>query len=146
MNGDKKKKIILITIVLLVSILLIIIGALVGRKDDKDLSNYPEGTKLITNSRLQKEKCIDNICISDLHVYYVSKEGSVEFMLENKTDVKASGYYKIVLGNEQLIVYYEFDGNDKYKSKAGYSDIDLSKAKDYKFEKLTKEDEKTIVK
>ena len=146
MNGDKKKKIILITIVLLVSILLIIIGALVGRKDDKDLSNYHEGTKLITNSRLQKEKCIDNICISDLHVYYVSKEGSVEFMLENKKDVKTSGYYKIVLGDEQLIVYYEFDGKDKYKSKAGYSGIDLSKAKDYKFEKLTKEDEKTIVK
>ena len=146
MNGDKKKKIILITIFLLVSILLIIIGALVGRKDDKDLSNYPEGTKLITNSRLQKEKCIDNICISDLHVYYVSKEGSVEFMLENKKDVKTSGYYKIVLGDEQLIVYYEFDGKDKYKSKAGYSGIDLSKAKDYKFEKLTKEDEKTIVK
>lgn len=146
MNGDKKKKIILITIVLLVSILLIIIGALVGRKDDKDLSNYPEGTKLITNSRLQKEKCIDNICISDLHVYYVSKEGSVEFMLENKKDVKTSGYYKIVLGNEQLIVYYKFAGKGKYKSKAAYSDIDLSKAKDYKFEKLTKEDEKTIVK
>lgn len=146
MNGDKKKKIILITIVLLVSILLIIIGALVGRKDDKDLSNYPEGTKLITNSKLQKEKCIDNICISDLHVYYVSKEGSVEFMLENKKDVKTSGYYKIVLGDKQLIVCYEFDGKEKYKSEAGYSDIDLSKAKDYKFEKLTKEDEKTIVK
>lgn len=146
MNSDKKKKIILITIVLLVSILLIIIGALVGRNDDKDLSNYPEGTKLITNSKLQKEKCIDNICISDLHIYYVSKEGSVEFTLENKEDKKTSGYYKIVLGNEQLIVYYEFNGKEKYESKAGYSDVDLSKAKDYKFEKLSKEDEKNIVK
>ncbi len=146
MKLDKKKKIIFITIVLVVSILLIIIGFLVGKKDDKNLSNYPEGTKLITNSKLQKEKCIDNICISDLHIYYVSKEGSVEFMLENKKDVKTSGYYKIVLGDEQLIVYYEFDGKGKYKSRASYDGEDLSKARDYKFEKLTKEDEKGIVK
>lgn len=146
MNGDKKKIVLITAIVLFISILLIVLGFVIGRNDEVDLSNYPDGTKLITNSRLQKEKCIDNICISDLHVYYVSKEGSVEFMLENKKDVKTSGYYKIVLGDKQLIVYYEFDGKEKYKSEAGYSDIDLSKAKDYKFEKLTKEDEKKIVK
>ena len=75
MKFDKKKIVLITAIVLFISILLIVLGFVIGRNDDVDLSNYPDGTKLITNSKLQKEKCIDNICISDLHVYYVSKEG-----------------------------------------------------------------------
>ncbi len=144
-NLDKKKIFISVIIIVLI-LLLITLGLLFCGGEKIDLSSYPDGTKVITNRKLKAEKCIDDICISDLHIFYVEENGTVEFMLENKKDVKTSGYYKIILGKEELIVYYDFDGKEKYKSEAGYDGIDLSKATDYKFVKITKEDEKRIVK
>lgn len=144
MKKFDKKKIFIVIIVLVLVLLLIILGLFTGKDEEVDLSNYPDGTKLITNRKLKAEKCIDNICVSNLHIYYVNKTGTVEFTLENKKDVKASGYYKLVFDDEELIIIYRFDGKGKYNSKTSFNSRDLSKAKDYKFEKLTKEDEKRI--
>ncbi len=105
--------------VVLVAVVLVLIASVILKKDDEDIRKksgkqtsvfindpYKNATK-ITNSKLAKEHCVNDICVKDLVIYYTDTVNNIEFDLINKGKEKATGYLKVVFGDKEMTVSYD---------------------------------------
>ena len=156
---SKKKKYLIIMIIIIILILLLIIVTNVFNKDNININELEEGAyilpgevkntdmKKVSNRGLKKEKCIDDICISNVYIECSKDGGYVHFSVTNKGKETKSGYLKLIIGDlDSVIIYSKVEPGKTKKSSTQYSDKDLGKAKDYSIQEFTTDDYKRIVK
>lgn len=112
-----------------------------------DLSLYPEGTKVNTTNNLKKKHCLEDICVSNVYIYYNNGTGTINYALSNKSKKKKKGNFKLIFdNNNEVVINYDFTKENNYESFASYMGNDLGKVKDYKLIKLSKSEEQAIIK
>ena len=157
----KNKKIKVIVIVLVVILLLVGIVEIVlfsrkkepskvpSRSNEYNISSQVEeapGTVVFNSPTLAAEHCLDSICVQDVTFYYTDEGGRIEYTVVNKTQEVASGFLKLVFGNQSLrIVYQDVPVGGKIKSGTFYSGKKIESMDDYHLEHLSKEDNKKII-
>ncbi len=104
------------------------------------------GTKTYTNDQLKASHCIDSICIIDAKFYYTEAGGRVEYTIENQGTEVASGYLKMIYGNQSLLVAYQnLNPQEKAVTSSFYVGIEIENKDDYLLEKLTEEEINKVV-
>ena len=160
MEKDRLDDKLLVSIIAaLVALAVIIVVVLVWNKSnqfDKNSSNGYEisdevvempGTNTISNEALDEEKCLDDICVSEVKIYAVGKAGRIECIVKNNTDTVKSGYLKLTAsGQTVLIAYKKVEPGQTIKAIAEYNGKSINEADGYTIEKLTKEEIKSIKK
>ena len=62
-----------------------------------------------SSKKLQKEHCVDNICVSNVYIYYVDDRGEIKYTVENKSSSSKKGYLKMNFnGNEIYLNYIKY--------------------------------------
>ena len=104
------------------------------------------GTKVYTSPTLDKEHCLDTICVENVSFYYTDEGGRMEYTVINKSDKAASGFLKLVFGNQSLkIVYQDVPAGGKTKSGTFYSQKKIQSMEDYHLEHLSDDEYKKII-
>lgn len=143
---NNKNLIIAICIVILSGILFSLAFVIKPKAVKYDTSKYPKGTKVNTSKKLQKEHCVDNICVSNVYIYYVDDRGEIKYTVENKSSSSKKGYLKMNFNGNEIYLNYDFSQNgNKYENIASYTGTDIGKVKNYTLKKLTKKEEKSII-
>ena len=145
---DKIRNIVIVVLVIAIIILLVLILINIFKKEDK--KKVTEGVyivpgeiadpnmKKVTNRNYKKEKCVDNICVSNIVINCDKDYGKIDYTIKNKGKKKESGYLKITIGDYSSYIIYKDLGSGKSKNEyIFYNDYDLRKAKDYTIRKLT---------
>ena len=126
MKNNKLKKIILISVPL--SLLLLLIGGIlllfnktINLTGTNNKKAYLTGTK-ITNTNLDAEQCINNVCISNVVVYWYKDQGKIEYDINNKNATQTPAYFKLVFKNNVEIPIFnnEIAENSKINSFSQY--------------------------
>jgi hypothetical protein len=151
-----KKK--LIIIIIIIALILVLVGiSLFGPQNEEveenktinDSGVYVEepGTVTISNDDLSSNHCIDDICLSNVKIYYVDTQGRVDFTITNYSKKTVTGYLRLKFGNESLVIpYNKLKSNKSVNSSTMFIAKDLSQAVDYTIEKLTDEEISKIIK
>lgn len=143
---NNKNLIIVICIVILSGILFSLAFIIKPKTEKYDTSNYPEGTKVNTSKKLQNEHCVDNICVSNVYIYYVGDRGEIKYTVENRSSSSKKGYLKMIFNGTEIYLNYDFSQNgNKYENIASYTGTDIGKVKNYTLKKLTEKEEKSII-
>lgn len=151
-NKSKKKNAIIVVIIILV--VLLIIGLIVKWYTSRVVEdpNFEGVTILpgipndpnrstISNWKLKKEQCIDDICVKNVKITCYDDRGNITYVVTNKGKEKASGYLKLVFENySAIIVYKDIEPGKSSDGFTGYSGYDLRKVNNYKLEKLKNND------
>lgn len=155
----KEKSNLLIIIVSILIIILIVLGLVLitkhrNKSSNEDMSSEYifkdtvvelAGTKIISNDKLKVEHCLNDICISNMKVYSTENEGRIECTITNKTNETKSGYFKVIFGKKVVLVgYNELMPDTSTKKVSEFVGFSLQDANDYKLEKLSKEEKKSI--
>lgn len=151
MSFFKKHKIIILILVALFILIEcgVILLLIKGNGDKVKLNNYDyndeivelPNTVIIEGEKLSSKQCLKGICISDAKFYYNSEMGRVEYTITNTSKKKASGYLKMVFGDQYLvIVYKDLKPNKSIKSESQFMDLDIKDKHSYKLEELSKEE------
>ena len=159
MKKSKRNLLIIIISSVIVILLIIIVIFAFKHKDnmfDKDATNGYNildevieipGTNIISNDSLNEEKCLDDICVSNVKIYAVDNTGRVECVVKNNTANVKSGYLKLTAsGQTVLIAYKELGPGESVNAIAGYDGKSISSADSYTIENLTKKEQKAIKK
>lgn len=154
---DKRKRILIIVILIIVLVLLYVIVSNVFVKED--YNNYKEGVYIVpgeykdpdiikvTNKNLKAEKCIDDICISNVYIECTKNQGTIYFTAKNNGSETKSGYLRLYIDDFNTIIIYSKVKPGKTKEGfSGYLNHDLRKASSFKIEKLTYEEYTQLVK
>ena len=131
----KEKSNLLIIIVSILIIILIVLGLVLITKhrNKKNISD------------IMCNICLNDICISNMKVYSTENEGRIECTITNKTNKTKSGYFKVFFGKKVVLVgYNELMPNTSTKKVSEFVGFSLQDADDYKLEKLSKEEKKSI--
>lgn len=157
-NKSKYKKIIYISLVLVLLAIVVLLLFLFLKDDEQALYDYyDEKNSNIVVSKTQKEKpgtlirnietlkekhCKDDICISNVIIYYIKDEGRIEYKITNNSKKKASGAFKVKFDNDKVtyIVYSKLKKGESRDGVISFSGVDLSNVYDYSLKKL-KDDE-----
>ena len=149
---------IIIIILSILILLLIIIGLVLitnSTKDKNDQTDYTisnevvelPGTKVLKSDKLAEEHCLDNICVSDVIIYTVNNEGRMECNITNKSNDTKSGYLRLKFNKESLIIsYQDLLPDSSSKATAQYTNKKINDVDDYSLEKLTNEEQKSLIK
>lgn len=161
---DRKKLIFVFSVILLLLLLLIIINIIHSKDDNVDTPSKIDVSKIkgiyvsderthyddsvfLSGKRLSKEKCFDDICVSDIKITCNEKSGEIEYVLKNNNKSKKAIYLKIVIGKYRgYIIKENVDSSVKINGYIGYSGYDLRKTKSYKLQPMTDDEIKAIVK
>ena len=104
------------------------------------------GTEVYTNEALQSSHCLNSICIINATFYYIGDEGRVDYAIVNRSSEKATGYFKMVFGDQKLIIAFrDVPPLGIVKNTAQYSGVSFSSRENYVLEELTKEEKKALV-
>lgn len=162
-NNSKYKKIIYIGLIFVVLIIFILLIALLFKDDeeliydyyDKQNSNivvtkdYKEipGTFIRSIDTLKKEHCKDDVCISNVEIYYRKTQGRIEYEITNKSKKKVTGAFKLKFdnGNVTYIVYSKLKKGETRKGNISFSEVDYSNVYDYSIKKLNDKELKNLL-
>ena len=147
-----------IVIISVLLILLVILGVILAtrqKNSHKVMGNdyliqekeveFP-GTKVVSTDGLKEEKCLNNICVSNITVYSNDSRGRIECTITNKTQEKKSGYLKVLFDNQTLIVAYNnLLPEGSTKAVAQFEGYSLKDANNYSLDSLSKEELEKIV-
>jgi hypothetical protein len=156
-NMDKRRIILIVVIIIVLIILLILafFGSL-EKFENKEIDNDKQynftgnfvelpNTVTVSNSSLSTQHCLNNICISNLKIYYIDNDGRAEYTITNNSSSTASGYLKINFGSESLIaVYKNLNAGSSITTISMYNSKDLSGVTSYTLEQLTETDLESI--
>lgn len=146
--------IVLIIVALLVVIILGVLLAPEKKDNPKSNNNYHftnevkeiEGTVEYSTDDLKKDHCIDDICISDATFYYLGDEGRIDYVVTNNSSSKKSGSYKMVFGDEYLVVYFtDIEPGKSFKTTSQYIGKTIPNMDDYTLDYLTDEEQSKII-
>lgn len=158
----KNKKIVIILIICL-SLLLIILGVFLAsnnsnkpkkNKENKTNNSYKisknqeelENTQIVETDNLKAPHCIDNICISNVVMYYADKRGRVTYTITNNSNEIISGRLKMNFGSDYIIVsYQDIKMGEMFEDVSYFDDKSFEKVDDYKLEKLTDSEKSKII-
>ncbi len=162
---DRKVLIFVFSAILLLLLLLIVINTIHNKDNDdvdtpskidvskikgvyvSDERTYYDDSVFLSGKRLSKEKCFDDICVSDIKIICNEKSGEIDYVLKNNGENKKSIYLKIVIGKYSgYIIKENVDSKVKTEGHIGYSGYDLRKTKSYKLKPMTDDEIKAIVK
>ena len=155
----KKRKKMLLGMLIGVSFVIVVVVAVIlapGKKEESTFKNdnyyisgeikEATGTKEYSNETLQSKHCLDDICISEAKFYYLDNQGRVDYVIENVGSTKKSGLYKMVFGEDKLIISFKnLEPGKTHKSTAQYLDKTISDMNDYSLEYLTEEEKNSVV-
>lgn len=156
-NMDKKRKILIIIIAVILLILISIILFAINRPKNKgnirnnyNMSNEEKelnGTNEYTSDKLKSSHCVDKICVEDVSIYYNGSEGRVEYTIHNKSSKKATGNLMMVYGEDTILVAYDnLEAKTSISTSSFFRNKKINEKEDYVLRKLTKEEEKKIIK
>ena len=155
---NKNNNIILFSIIgiVLVILILIIIFLIPKKSNKKDnfegiyiLPGIPEDKDRVkvSNHTLNKEQCVEDICVRNVVINCYSDKGGIEYQITNKGKEKKTGYLKMEFDNfTATIVYQDLEKGKYVDGYSGYSGYDLRKVKSYRLKKLSDSDYQSIVK
>lgn len=153
-KNSKYKKLIYVGLIILGIVLLILLLSLLFKDDeqyiydyyDKQNSNivvsktYKEkpGTFIRSINTLKEEHCKDEICIKNMVIYYIKKEGRIEYEIINNSKKKVSGAFKLKFDNDNTtyVVYSKLKKGESRKGVISFSEADYSNVYDYSLKKL----------
>ena len=149
----------LIAIIIVLIVILIIVGVILYLNSKPKLANIGNSYKFNSeeielpntvsykNEKLSSKHCLNDVCIEDATFYYNNEVGRVEYTITNNSDKTVSGYMKMVFNEQSLvIVYKDLFPKRTVKSSSQYMGMEITDKNDYKLEKLTKEEIKSIIK
>lgn len=111
-----------------------------------ELSDDPDRVK-ISGNNMKKEKCYDNICVSDVEILCYENVGTISYIIWNTENVSKEVYLKIQIGDfNGHILVDKLEPGDKYRGHIGYDGYDLRKTKSYKLKPMTEDEIKAVVK
>lgn len=166
LNSIKKskfKKIIFIGLVFVVLIILVLFIALLFRDEEKIIYDYYDkqnsnivvtkgykelpGTFIRNIDTLKKEHCKDDICISNMQIFYRKNSGRIEYEITNNSKKKVTGAFKIKFdnGNITYIVFSKLKKGETRKGIISYTDADYSNVYDYSLKKLNDKEFKKLL-
>ena len=162
-NKSKYKKLIYLSIILLFLILFIIIMLNFFNKDDKAIYEYlneqnknivvsntqkeKPGTLVKISDKLLKEQCLNDICVKRVMIYYIGKDGRVEYQVTNKGKKKASGALKLVFDTNDsvYVVYNKLKKGETIKGVVTFTNSNFSNVNDYKLVEVKKDELKKLL-
>jgi len=153
LTKGRKVLIIIISLVILV-FLLIIVTKIFNKPTEKPLEKGvyivdgyrdPESVT-IKGRKLKKEKCLKDICVSNIVIETTDNYNMVTYIVKNKGTANQSGYLKIDFGKvDAIIMYSDLKPGEKITTYSS-STKSLKNTKDYKIEELSMDDYMSIVK
>lgn len=160
---SKYKKLIFIGLVFIVLVIFILLIALLFKDEeeliydyyDKQNSNivvskdYKEipGTFIRSIDSLNKKHCKDDICISNMKIFYRKNQGRIEYEITNNSKKKVSGAFKLKFdnGNVTYIVFSKLNKGESRKGVISYSETDYSNVYDYSLKRLSDSELKKLL-
>ena len=151
------KEVIFIVLIIVFLLLAIVLGILLapGKKENQKSNDKYHftgevkeiaGTTKYSNDNLKKDHCIDDICITEATFYYLGDEGRIDYVITNKSSSKKSGSYKMVFGDDYLIIYFtDLEPNKSFKTTSQYVGKTISNMDDYTLEYLSEEEKSKII-
>lgn len=152
MKDMDKRKLILIIVIIIILIILVILAFFgsINKFENKEIDSDKQynftgnvvelpNTVTVSNTNLSSSHCLNNICISNLKIYYVGTDGRAEYTITNNSSATASGYLKINFGNNKslIAVYKNLNAGSSVNTVSVYSLKDLSNVSSYTLEQLT---------
>jgi len=154
-DQNKRNILIIIIVVLILVLLLVILFAVNNHKPKTNGNNYVisskekelNGTEEHTSEKLKSSHCVDKVCVENVSIYYNGSEGRVEYTIYNKSSKEVSGNLMMVFGDDTILVAYsKLGAKGKIETSSFFTDKNISDKDDYVLRKLTKEEEKKIIK
>ena len=154
-DQNKRNILIIIIVVLILVLLLVILFAVNNHKPKTNGNNYVisskekelNGTEEHTSEKLKSSHCVDKICVEDVSIYYNGSEGRVEYTIHNKSSKKATGNLMMVYGEDTILVAYDnLEAKTSISTSSFFRNKKINEKEDYVLRKLTKEEEKKIIK
>ena len=151
------KEIVFIVLIIVFLLIAIVLGVRLApdKKENKNSNDkYQftgelkeiEGTTEYSNDDLKKDHCIDDICISEATFYYLGNEGRVDYVITNKSSSKQSGSYKMVFGDDYLVVYFtDLEPGKPVKTTSQYVGKTIPNMENYTLEYLRKKKKSKII-
>ena len=151
------KEIVFIVLIIVFLLIAIVLGVWLApdkKENKKSNDKYQftgevkeiEGTTEYSNDDLKKDHCIDDICISEATFYYLGNEGRVDYVITNKSSSKQSGSYKMVFGDDYLVVYFtDLEPGKPVKTTSQYVGKTIPNMENYTLEYLTEEEKSKII-
>ena len=152
-----RKHLILLIIILIVILVVVGIILFLNRNPRRDNigNTYKFNNEVVElpntvsykNDNLISKHCLKDICIENATFYYNDEMGRVEYTITNNSNKTVSGYLKMVFNDQSLIIVYkDLVPKKTINSFSQYTGIEIKDKTDYKLEKLSKEEIKSIIK
>lgn len=116
---------------------------IVVSKDNKEIP----GTFIRSIETLKKEHCKDDICISNVQIFYRKNQGRIEYEITNKSKKKVTGAFKLKFDNGKVtyVVFSKLKKGETRKGTISYTDTDYSNVYDYSIKKLSDKELKKLL-
>lgn len=160
---SKYKKLIFIGLIFVVLIIFILLVLLLFRDEEKIIYDYYDkqnsnivvskdykeipGTFIRNIDTLKKEHCVEDICISNMKIFYRKNQGRIEYEITNKSKKKVTGAIKLKFDNDN-VTYILFSKLKKGETRNGtisYNDADYSNVYNYSLKKLNDKEFKKLL-
>lgn len=160
---SKYKKLIFIGLIFVVLIIFILLVLLLFRDEEKIIYDYYDkqnsnivvskdykeipGTFIRNIDTLKKEHCVEDICISNMKIFYRKNQGRIEYEITNKSKKKVTGAIKLKFDNDN-VTYIVFSKLKKGETRNGiisYNDADYSNVYNYSLKKLNDKEFKKLL-
>lgn len=91
-----------------------------------------------TSKKLEKEHCLEDVCLLNLKVYDLDEEGKITFDIENRGDKVTSAYLMLSISDKEYkVVYQNLEVNSSNPYTIQYMNYSLGKPNDYSIRYLT---------
>ena len=162
-NKKKYSKIIYIILGILVFILFLVVVITISKNKEKKLYEQLDkqnqnivvskeqkekpGTFIRNLDTLVKEHCKNDICVKNVVIYYIKKDGRIEYEITNKSKKKVTGGFKLKFdnGSTVYIFFNKLKKNETSKGVISFTNADYSNVYDYKLVELKKDEIKKIL-
>ena len=103
-------------------------------------------TQTYTNEVLASSHCLQSICVLNATFHYNDEIGRVDYSLENHSSEMATGFLKMVFGNQSLIIsYQDLAPGNIIQTSSYYRGKKINNMEDYHLEELTDIEKSKIV-